>query len=266
MGKYLGQHFLINKNKLRKIIEVLDLKLNDTIIEIGPGHGELTRELKVKSLKLKVVALEKDKKFVQVLQKKFASDRNIKIIEGDVLKILKSYVLILKSYKLVGNIPYYITGYLLRILGELKNKPLLTVLTIQKEVAKRICALRQAQGKPKMNLLAASVQFWAEPEIIDYISRRDFKPQPKVDSAIIRLDPKPFTLNAKPYYKFIKVLFKQPRKTILNNLVEANKREYLREKMRKEEIIKKLTQAGINPSNRPQNLTLKQLLKLSTLF
>ncbi len=182
----LGQNFLINGVKLRKIVETLDLKSDDTIIEIGPGHGELTEELRIQNLEFRVIAVEKDKKLAENLKEKFAHDENIKIIEADILKILpqipKSYVLNSKSYKIVGNIPYYITGHLLRIVSELKNKPSLIVLTVQKEVAERICA-----EPPKMNLLAASVQFWAEPKIIDYISKKDFRPQPKVDSAIIKL-------------------------------------------------------------------------------
>ncbi len=294
MPKYLGQHFLIDKNKLQEIVEALDLKPNEVVIEIGPGHGELTNELKVKSLKLKVVAIEKDKKFVHLLRKKFALDKNIEIIEGDALKVLPNLTnnlqLTTNNYKITGNIPYYITGYLLRILGELENKPSLIVLTVQKEVAERIIALRQAQGellrpfnkfrvvpskvegrqvqgKPHMNLLAASVQFWAKPEIIGFIPKKYFRPIPKVDGAIIKLttdyrlrttDPK----IQKNYYKLIRIIFKQPRKTILNNLLATsdNRQET------KAKIIKKLQKLNINPQDRPQDLTIEQLLELSTLF
>ena len=279
MSRYLGQHFLINKDKIKKIVEALDLKEGDTVIEIGPGHGELTlllaRNFQFPISNFRIITIEKDKKLVQILQKKFASDKNIRIIEGDALKILpkltKSYKLKAKSYKIVGNIPYYITGYLLRVLAELERKPSLIVLTIQKEVAQRIIALRQAQGKPRMNLLAASVQFWAEPEIIDYVSRKDFQPAPEVDSAVIKMMVRPAlpyrevpvlktSKNySKNYYRLIKILFKQPRKTILNNLTMTMT-------MTKEDITKKLKKSSINPSNRPQNLNIEQILKLSTLF
>jgi 16S rRNA (adenine1518-N6/adenine1519-N6)-dimethyltransferase len=271
MLKKLGQHFLIDEKKIKKFVDALDLKSGETIIEIGPGHGELTTGIKhqvsPKQSKLatgqasiKIVAIEKDEKFVQLLRKKFALDKNIEIIEGDALKILKSYTLHLKSYKIVGNIPFYITGYLFRILGELKNKPSLIVFFFQKEVAQRICAI-----PPKMNLLAASIQFWAEPEIIDYISKKDFRPMPKVDSAIIALTPiyaDNKQINAEKYYKLIKVLFKQPRKTILNNLATSDKRQATR----KEEIATKIKKIGINPQDRPQNLDIKQIEELSTLF
>lgn len=259
----LGQNFLINGVKLRKIVETLDLKSDDTIIEIGPGHGELTEELRIQNLEFRVIAVEKDKKLAENLKEKFAHDENIKIIEADILKILpqipKSYVLNSKSYKIVGNIPYYITGHLLRIVSELKNKPSLIVLTVQKEVAERICA-----EPPKMNLLAASVQFWAEPKIIDYISKKDFRPQPKVDSAIIKLKSitvsmrpheKCYEIGAEEYYKLIKILFKQPRKTIVNNLEGTGKS--------KNEIMEILEKLRINPGDRPQNLTIEQIKRLA---
>jgi 16S rRNA (adenine1518-N6/adenine1519-N6)-dimethyltransferase len=278
MSKYLGQHFLLNKNKIRKIVEVLELKDGDKVIEIGPGHGELTSNLKSQISNLKIIAIEKDENLAKFLREKFSEDKNIEIIQGDALKEIKNQILkikitnqkfkIIQNLKIVGNIPYYITGYLFRILGELKNKPELIVLTIQKEVAERVAA-----RPPKMNLLAANIQFWAEPEIIDYVSRKDFKPMPKVDSAIIKLISKSQKLKAKSYYSFIKILFKQPRKTILNNfLATSDKGQETRGKRqgtsgkRKEEIVKKLEKAGINPQARPQDLSLEQIIKLSTLF
>lgn len=261
----LGQHFLINKNKINKIIDSLELKSGDTIIEIGPGHGELTSGIRNYELGIRVIAIEKDKKLINDLQKNFSKNKNVKIIEGDALKILpkipKNQNLKPKTYKIVGNIPYYITGYLLRIIGELKNKPSLIILTIQKEVVERIVA-----KPPKMNLLAASVQFWAEPEIIDYILKKDFKPAPEVDSAIIKLIPKTQNLKLKTYYSLIKIIFKQPRKTILNNILEAKKDGYQRKKMRKEKIIEKLNKVGVNSNDRPQNLSIEQIKQLSTLF
>ena len=277
MGRYLGQHFLVNKNKIKRIVEALELKSGDTIIEIGPGHGELTTELinKFKNLKVKkfkIVAIEKDKKLAGYLKEKFKNDKNVEIIEGDALKLLtqltNDLLLTTNDYKITGNIPYYITGYLFRILGELENKPSLIVLTIQKEVAERICAKiqtrrRQGYGGQGMNLLAASVQFWAEPEIIDYISKRDFRPIPEVDSAIIKLKVKSGKRQPKreKYYQFIKILFKQPRKTIVNNVSEFQSL-----KVSKGEIIKKLKKININPQARPQELSFEQIIELSTLF
>ncbi|MFH1346965.1 MAG: 16S rRNA (adenine(1518)-N(6)/adenine(1519)-N(6))-dimethyltransferase RsmA [Spirochaetota bacterium] len=267
MGSYLGQNFLMNKSKLRKIADVLELKKGDTVIEIGPGHGELTEKIieKLKDLKIekfRIIAIEKDVKLIKNLEfriKDLGLDKNIKVIEGDALKILsalsESFKFQVSSFKIIGNIPYYITGYLLRTISELKFKPEIVVLTIQKEVAQRICA-----QPPKMNLLAASVQFWAEPKIIGYISKKDFRPAPKVDSAIVKLVIKQlsnYEITRLPnYYRFIKILFKQPRKTILNNLCAAKNTNT-------DGCRDKLLETGINPSGRPQNLTIGQIKNLS---
>jgi len=261
----LGQHFLINKRKIQKIVEALELRDGDTVIEIGPGHGELTTNFKsyspIGGLNLKIIAIEKDKELVEFLKKRFVESKNVEIIEGDVLKLLSQLTNDLQQttndYKLVGNIPYYITGYLFRILGELKNKPSLIVLLIQKEVAERICA-----KPPKMNLLAAAIQFWAKPKIIANVSKKNFRPAPKVDSVIIKLDSlDSFAVasdSGENYYKFIKILFKQPRKTILNNLRPMINDPRL--------LTEKLQKLSINPQARPQNLDIKKIMELSTLF
>lgn len=262
----LGQHFLKNKKKIKKIAEALELKDGDTVIEIGPGHGELTTAIieRFKDLKIerfKIIIVEKDRELVQALEQKFKIENKLKILEGDILRILPEIIfqfsnLSISNYKIVGNIPYYITGYLLRILGELKNKPSLIVLLIQKEVAERVCS-----KLPRMNLLAASAQFWAEPKIIGYVSKKDFRPMPKVDSAIIKLmtyDKRLITNEAENYYKLIKILFKQPRKTILNNLRPMTNDLQL--------LTEKLKLVGVNPQARPQDLSIEEIIKLSTII
>ena len=270
MRSKLGQNFLINKKALEVIAQSLEVNDGETIIEIGPGHGELTEEILTKNKKINLIAIEKDVKLAGFLRQKFSKNKNLEIIEGDALKFLPSLIRDPRSairnsnYKIAGNIPYYITGYLLRILGELKNKPSLAVLTIQKEVAERLAA-----KPPRMNLLAAAVQFWSEPEIIAYLPKEYFKPQPEVDSAILKLktqNPKLSKLREKneeqkaaAYYRFIKIIFKQPRKTILNNLSDGLN-------LPKEEINKILAEEKIPPADRPQNLNVEQILKLSRKF
>ena len=261
--KSLGQNFLINKDKIKKIIGVLNMKANDTIIEIGPGHGEITNELvsRIQSagwrIESRIIAIEKDERLAEKLKREFKGNKNVEIIAGDVLKILPNitsiYNLQPTTYKLIGNIPYYITGFLLRTIGELKIKPEITVLTIQKEVAERICG--------GMNLLAASIQYWAEVEIAGIIPKKDFFPVPKVDSAIIRLVSRSQNLESrktKEYYEFIRILFKQPRKTILNNLIKTG-----RDKTKIEEILK---ENNIKPSERAQNLNISQIKELAQAF
>jgi len=272
MRQRLGQHFLKNKEKIRKIIKTLEIKDGDTIVEIGPGHGELTEFLVEKFLAFsgrgELIAIERDKNLAVQLKTKFQNP-NIRIIEGDVLKTLfqipKALHLMPNAYKIIGNVPYYITGRLLRILSEIEPKPKFCVFTLQKEVAERICAKPQ-----KMNLLAASTQFWADPEIVDIISKKDFKPRPAVDGAIIKLRFKNYAAFGEPrlwresrikenYYKLIKILFKQPRKTILNNLIALDKsrRSYYKVLLEKN---------GINPQHRPQNLSVEKLKKLAELL
>lgn len=186
----------------------------------------------------------------------------MEVVEGDALKLLPeiaNYQLKTTNYKLVGNIPYYITGYLLRTVSELKHKPSLIVLMIQKEVAERICA------KPgEMNLLAASIQVWAKVEIVRFVSKKSFNPSPKVDSAIIKLIPtKNYPLPTKNYYTLLRVIFRQPRKTVWNNLrqLTIDGRE-----LGKDKILEKLSSLGIEPTARPQNLTIENLKTLAKIF
>lgn len=267
MGQILGQHFLKNTAAIKTIIAALDLKNGDTIVEIGPGRGALTmpliNRLQVLGIRCQVIAIEKDKELGSRLQASLDLSSglrlgfsNLEIIKGDALKILpnlsKTYNLKPNTWKLAGNIPYYITGHLLRILSELENKPTTTVLMIQKEVAERIVA-----RPPKMNLLAAITQFWAKPEILMTLKPSDFDPPPKVDSVIILL--KPITYNLKTdkerYYAFVKTIFKQPRKTLLNNLAAGMKID-------KTELLEKLKTLGFNENTRPQELSVEAIQEL----
>lgn len=265
MGQRLGQHFLVNKGKMREIIDALGLKSGDFVVEIGSGGGALTRELVARLQDCKIagfVGIEKDEELVSCIKYLVSGIANFNVAHADALKLLPQIVAKYKlqdtNYKLVGNIPYYITGKLLRIIGELEHKPEVAVLTIQKEVAERVVA-----KPPKMNLLAACVQVWADAEIIGYIPRKDFKPSPEVDSAIVRLKVKSYKLKdsrALSYYALAKVLFKQPRKTILNNLITYNLQLITNNKQQnKEELVQKLQKLGIDPNGRPQDLGVEEI-------
>ncbi|MBI4992425.1 MAG: ribosomal RNA small subunit methyltransferase A [Candidatus Harrisonbacteria bacterium] len=256
MNKRLGQHFLVNKAAIKKIVAALGLGPNEIVIEIGPGEGALTFPLLKECGKLncKVIGIEKDPQLGSRVEG-LGDSKNLKIIIGDALKeipkITKPYTLNPIPYKVVGNIPYYITGKLLRTLSELENKPELTVLMIQKEVAERIVA-----KPPRMNLLAATVQFWAEPKILFTLKPKDFRPPPKIDSAVIKLNPKPYTLNPKTYYKLLHIIFKQPRKTLLNNLKTGLNLSAIET----ENILKPL---NVDPKSRPQDLSLEKIEKMA---
>jgi len=273
----LGQHFLKNKNVAVKISDTLALRVGDTIFEIGPGHGELTEQLKLstgggsamggKIKNMKIVSIEKDGGLCGVLKKRFKGDEEIEIICGDALTqlplLIQKYQNIKTSkYKLVGNIPYYITGHLLRIISELKNKPERAVFMVQKEVAERIVA-----QPPKMNRLAASVQFWAEPKIIATVLRNDFRPAPDVDSAIIFLFKKdaPAPCNTDDYYAAVRVIFSQPRKTVLNNILNGIDMKKGGNHA-KEKIVAILENIGIDPKYRPQNLSVQNIMAITKAF
>ncbi len=255
----LGQHFLMDKNALKKIALLLDLKEGDTVIEIGPGHGELTEEIRKQKLENRIIAIERDEYLASALREKFSADEKIKIITGDALKLLPSIIQSSESdvreYKLAGNIPYYITGKLLRTISELSEKPTICVFTIQKEVAERLAA-----KPPRMNRLAASVQFWANPEIAMVIPRTSFQPIPEVDSATIALKVVARgEIKTDAYYKAVRAIFAQPRKTILNNLSDGMS-------ISKKETAEKLGGVSIETNLRPQNLSIEDIIKIAEAF
>lgn len=253
MSEYLGQHFLKNKAAIKKIIAALNLRGGETVIEIGPGKGALTFPVfhECNRVGAKFLAIEKDRGLALEI---FQSEEKIKIELGDALEILPAIVKNLRNYKIVGNIPYYITGKLLRTISELENKPELTVLMIQKEVAERVSA---SQGNT--NLLAAAVQIWAKPEILFTLPPEDFDPPPKVHSAIIKLKVKSEKLKEEDlnkYYKLIHVIFKQPRKTLYNNLRDGLD-------LTSEDIKIALDNLKISLKSRPQDLSVEQIMSLS---
>ena len=179
--KKLGQVFLKNEEALEKIIKTGEINSQNQVLEIGPGKGALTEGLLRTGAK--IIAVEKDPELVKFLKNKFKNQSNLKIVHADIRDSLQSdnwheeYNIENKEYKVIGNIPYYLTSHLIQLLLESRNQPEKIVLMIQKEVAQRLIS-----QPPKMNLLAASVQFYAKPEIICYVSKDSFSPEPKVDS------------------------------------------------------------------------------------
>ena len=212
-SKRFGQNFLVDKTVFEKIIGAANLSPEDTVLEIGPGIGNLTQELAKKAKR--VVAVEKDKKMVEVLKETLKDFKNVEIIQGDILKLPTTNYSLPTNYKVVANLPYYITSPVIRNFLELPEvRPREIVLMVQREVAERICS-----KPPKMNLLAVSVQFYGEPKIISSVSKNSFWPKPKVDSAILKIivNRKQLTVNRDLFFKIVKAGFSQPRKQLVNN-------------------------------------------------
>jgi len=210
---------------------------------------------------------------VEVLKETLKDYKNVEIIQGDILKFqitnTKSQknlkLQIPKTYKIVANLPYYITSSVIRKFLESDCPPKMMVLMVQKEVAQRICS-----RPPKMNLLAVSVQFYAKPEIIDYVSKKSFWPKPKVDSAIIRITPRekgrptsrgmsdvPATL----FFRIVKAGFSHPRKQLVNNLLALSLTKGV--KLNKEQIKTWLLKNKIKPIQRPESLKIEDWLNLT---
>jgi len=249
-SKRLGQNFLIDKSVLQKIIETADLKSSDFILEIGPGIGNLTQELAKKAKK--VIAVEKDLKLAEILKELLDcwNIKNVRIVNKDILK-LDPKPSTLKSYKIVANLPYYIVSPVIRKFLESKYPPESMILMVQKEVAQRICA-----RPPEMSLLAVSVQFYAQPEIISYVSKKSFWPQPKVDGAVIKLkvESQKLKVNKELFFGIVKAGFIQPRKQLINNLSQLGQ---------KEKIKIWLLKNNIQPSQRAETLSVKDWIRLT---
>lgn len=253
-SKKLGQNFLINKGILEKIVKTADLSKKDNVLEIGPGLGILTMELAKKAKK--VLAVEKDLKMIEALKEILKDSKNIELLQGDGLKInLPKW----KHYKLVANIPYYLTSPLIRHFLEAEHPPEEIVLLIQKEVAQRICA-QKTGNKIKMSLLSVAVQFYATPQIIAYVSKNSFWPAPKVDSAIIKITPLKKNVSREfqqDFFRVVKVGFSNPRKQLANNLSNVFKIE-------KEKIKEILKQLNLNSETRAESLSVEEWKEIVT--
>lgn len=250
-----GQNFLISKLVLKKIIRTAQLERNDKILEVGPGFGVLTQEL-VKRAK-KVWAIESDPKMVKFLQEMLGDFSNLEIIEGDIFKRFSDLKSFLKnfSYKLVSNLPYNITSLVLRNFLSQKPKPSQLILLVQKEVAERIVA-RPGQ----MSLLSVAIQFYGKPQIISLVSKKNFWPQPKVDSALIKIDTlrdkELPSLNQELFFKIVKAGFSSRRKKLSNSLARSLG-------IKKEEIEEILIKIHLPLKIRSQELTLQDWQNLA---
>jgi len=204
--KSLGQHFLRSERALNKIVEIGEIKSSETILEIGPGEGALTEKLIETGAK--VIAVEKDDELFRLLKQKFG-DR-ITLIHGDILNFQTSE---LPTYKLIANIPYNITGLILKKFLSAENKPQKIVLLVQKEVADRIVAKDK-----KESVLSISVKAYGQPHSIEKVLAGSFVPAPKVDSVIISIDNISVDFDEKAFFKVLRAGFQSKRKKLSSNL------------------------------------------------
>lgn len=253
-----GQNFLTNEKIYEDIVLAADIKPEDTVLEIGPGLGFLT--LKLASKAKRVIAVELDDKLAEYLKMGIvaANIENIEIYNEDILKFnLGKYLDEDRPYKIVANLPYNITSIFLRLFLSQAHRPELLVLMLQKEVAGRIVA-----SAPDMNLLALSVQYYSNPQIVREVKAGNFWPEPKVDSAVIKMDVNSSAGNHlsslaedKLFFRLAKMGFSAKRKMLKNNLAGGLK---ISQKI----ITDILVDNKLNPSVRAEDLSLDEWLKL----
>ncbi len=266
--KGLGQHFLIDEEVLKLIISAAELTPTDVIMEIGPGLGVLTKELAKQAGW--VVTIELDNGLAAILKQTLASFNNVTIINGDILSIDPAALLQEQkakfplaisspfSYKVVANLPYYITSPVLRHFLEASVKPKTMVVMVQKEVAEAIVA-----EPGQMSLLSISVQFYGEPGIVSYVPARCFYPTPEVDSAILRVklypEPAVAVTDKESFFALVRAGFTASRKQIGNSLAQGLG-------LPKAEVLPLLEKASIVPQRRAETLTLNEWAQLWQAF
>jgi 16S rRNA (adenine1518-N6/adenine1519-N6)-dimethyltransferase len=251
--KKLGQNFMVASHSLQKVVAAAQLTGNETVLEIGAGVGTLTARLAQRSER--VVAVEIDERLIPVLESSFAAIANVEIVSGDILEMDLANILGDSPYIVVANIPYYITSALIRHLMEAKHQPDRLVLTVQKEVAERIVA-----GPGEMSLLALSVQVYGEPVLCGRIPASAFYPQPKVDSAVLRIrsysTPRVPQVLIEPLFKLARAGFGQKRKQ-LQNALSKNLGDP------KDMVLGWLGAADVRPEQRAQELSVEHWVALA---
>jgi len=263
--KRLGQHFLIDEEVLQLITSAAELTPTDIILEIGPGLGILTRELAKQAGQ--VIAIELDNKLAAILKQTLASFDNVAIINEDILRIAPATLLpepetklppTTSPYKVVANLPYYITSPVLRHFLEASVKPEIMIVMVQKEVAEAIVA-----EPGQRSVLSISVQFYGKPRIVSYVPAQSFYPAPEVDSAILRVDlyPQPAVAvtDERSFFELVRAGFTASRKQIVNSLAQGLG-------LPKTEVLASLERSDIAPQRRAETLTLDEWAQLWRVF
>ncbi len=255
MPTKFGQNFLVNENIAERIVESANTE-GKNILEIGPGKGILTKYLMQHAKK--VLAVELDKNLRRLLNSRLRGNDNIKVIEGDILKINLPRLIEennFQPYKVVANLPYYITSKIIRLLLETKYPPSEMILMVQREVGERIAAL---DGKE--SILSMSVKIYSEPEILFHVPRENFDPVPEVDSAVIKIARKKNIpdVDIGNFFRIVRAGFSAKRKMLVNNLSGGLN-------IPKEKITEIIKKSGLEPGVRAEKLRLedwKELYKI----
>lgn len=246
--KSLGQNFVTDEGVLGKIVDAAQLTPQDVVLEVGPGLGHLTCLLARQAGR--VVAVELDGRLLPILQQRLAACHNVALIQGDILELAPAALPLSSDYKIVANLPYYITSAVLQHFLENERPPTRLVVTVQQEVAQRIVA-RPGQ----MSLLAVGVQFYGQPQIVAHIKAGAFYPRPEVDSAVLRIDrhsaPPVDVPDRAAFFAVVKAGFAQRRKQLRNSLPAGLGRSQT-------EVVAALQAAGIDPRRRPETLSLQE--------
>lgn len=258
--KGLGQNFLVDPAHRARIVAAAELTRDDTVLEVGPGPGVLTELIAEQAGR--VIAVELDDRLIPYLREWFTDQPHVTIVHGDILKLdtgdwglgmgipNPQSPIPSPSYKVIANLPYYITSAAIRHLLESTPPPELLVLTVQREVAERMVA-----SPPDMSLLALGVQFYCTARIVGRIPAGSFYPVPKVDSAVVRLDrlaePAAAGVTAEAFFRVARAGFSQPRKQLRNSLASGMG-------MAPGDVERWLMAAGIDPHRRAETLTLAE--------
>jgi len=254
--KSLGQNFLVDMTALQRVVEVAGIETSDAVLEIGPGLGNLTRLLAVQARQ--VMAVEVDPNLIPPLREVLTPFANVQVVQSDILALDPAQLMKEPGYLVVANIPYNITSALIRHLLEARIKPARIIMTVQREVAERICA-----SPGKLSLLALSVQVYGKPILAARIQAEAFYPVPKIDSAVVRIDLSPQPLIPNPllplFFRLAKAGFSQKRKTLRNSLAGGLR-------LTPAQAANMLLAAGIDPQRRAETLSLEEWSRLTEYY
>ena len=256
MSKKLGQNFLIDEHVVNSIVAAAGIKPGDAVLEIGPGIGTLTQGLAEAGAN--VTAVEIDRRLIEVLSKTLEGYENVRVVHGDILRIDISETVGAPQYKVVANLPYYITTPIIMGLLEARMPIDVLVTMVQKEVAQRMVA---TPGTKDYGSLSVAVQYYTKAEIMFIVKPDSFIPPPSVESAVIRctiLDKPPVEVNEKIFFRVVKAAFAQRRKTLLNTLKTTG--------VPVESLKVILAAAGIDGTRRGETLSIDEFAALANVW